>query len=65
MTKTEAWRIIEECRGWNVGQQSWQAANGGEPTSEDAVFDARRAALREAWLTVGREAEEFGVAENL
>lgn len=46
MTKEEAWKIIEECRGWNTGQRT-----GYEP--EDAIYDARRLALEKAWETVG------------
>ena len=50
MTKDEAWRIIEACRGWNTAQQSINAAKG-----EQELLDAKRAALAEAWRTVGRD----------
>ena len=53
MTKDEAWRVIEECRNWNVGQQSMSRAFGGPRTSDDDVYDARRFALELAWRAVG------------
>lgn len=53
MTKEEAWKIIEECRGWNAGQKSISLAFGGGRTSHDDVLDAKRAALAEAWRVVG------------
>jgi len=54
MTKDEAWRIITECRGWNCDQKSIGHAFGGTRTSADDAFDAKRAALAEAWKTVGK-----------
>ncbi len=57
MTKEEAWKIIDECRNWNYGQKSIGYAFGGHRSAEDDVFDARRAALLEAWKTVGTEKE--------
>jgi hypothetical protein len=53
MTKAEAWRIIEECRRWNAAQTSVSLAMRGIRTVEDDGLDARRAALAEAWRTVG------------
>ena len=52
MTKEEAWKIIEECRGWNAGQKSVSLAFGGERTSFDDLLDAKRGALAEAWRVV-------------
>jgi hypothetical protein len=60
MTKGEAWRIIEECRGWNSGQTSVSLAFTGNRTAEDDALDARRQALREAWRVVAEDAPESG-----
>jgi hypothetical protein len=46
MTKDEAWQIIRELRWWDIDQSSVSPA-------ADAVFSARRIALRNAWLTLG------------
>lgn len=54
MTKDEAWKIIEACRKWNTGQTSVSLAFNGKRTDEDDVLDARRAALKLAWKTVGQ-----------
>ena len=53
MTKDEAWRVIEEARKWNAAQTSVSLAFAGLRTAEDYVLDAKREALRQAWLTVG------------
>ena len=53
MTKDEAWKIIEACKGWNSGQKSTSLAFNGVRSAEDDVLDARRAALAEAWRVVG------------
>lgn len=55
MTKEEAWRIIEECRGWNAGQRSCSYTFNGERTVEDDMLDAKRTALTEAWKRVKEE----------
>lgn len=52
MTKEEAHVVIENCKGWNVGQQSM--SNHPETRqAEDAIHAARRAALAKAWTVVG------------
>ena len=53
MTKEEAWKIIEECRGWNVGQKSASLCFSGVRTEEDDALDAKRSALAQAWTVVG------------
>lgn len=53
MTKEEAWQIIKACENWNIGQKSLSLAFTGERVQEDDVLDARRAALEQAWKTVG------------
>ena len=55
MTKEEAWQIIEACKGWNTAQQSINDAKG-----EQELLDAKRAALAEAWRTVGMRAAPQG-----
>ena len=52
MTKEEAWKIVEECRDWNAGQMSYSFIVFGERTTEDDVFDAKRAALKKAWEVI-------------
>lgn len=54
MTRDEAWRIIDACRGWNEAQKSNSLIFNGVRDSHDDVLDARRAALAEAWRTVGK-----------
>lgn len=49
MTKDEAWKIIEECKGWNADQQSISLALGGARTILDDALDAKREALKKAW----------------
>jgi len=46
MTKEEAWKIIESCKGWNT-------CAGGFTPDEQEVFDSRRVALARAWKVVG------------
>ena len=48
----EAWRIIEECRGWNTSQKSTTHIFEGCRSSEDDILDAKRAALAEAWRVI-------------
>lgn len=55
MTKEEAFKIIESCRGWNSGQMSISLAFGGPRTSEDDVLDAKREALTRAWKVVAAD----------
>jgi hypothetical protein len=55
MNKDEAWRIIEECRGWNTSQRSIDYAFARKRTPEDDIHDARRLSLAEAWKTVGEQ----------
>jgi hypothetical protein len=54
MTREEAWRIIESCKDWNEGQKSTDLIFNGKRSTHDDVLDARRAALAEAWRTVGK-----------
>lgn len=53
MTKDEAWKIIESCKGWNTGQKSISMCFHGIRAPEDDVLDAKRDALAEAWRVVG------------
>jgi hypothetical protein len=53
MTKEEAWKIIEACRDWNIGQKSMSLAFGGPRVPEDDILDAKKIALKEAWKIVG------------
>ena len=55
MTKEEAWKIIEECRNWNCEQKSISYAFGGLRTTEDDIFDSKRAALKQAWEVVNEK----------
>lgn len=57
MTKEEALRIIEACKGWNTSQRSWSLCWRGVRTAEDDILDAKRAALAEAWRVVNSEAQ--------
>lgn len=52
MTKEEAYIVIENCKGWNVSQQS-MSSNPETRQAENAIHDARRAALAQAWKVVG------------
>lgn len=54
MSFDEAWQVIVECRGWNVGQVSVSLAFEGIRAAEDDVLDAKRAALKLAWEVVKR-----------
>jgi hypothetical protein len=58
MTKTEAWRIIEECKGWNPSQKSLSLVCWDVRTQEDDILDAKRAALAQAWRVVGEQEAE-------
>lgn len=55
MTREEAWKIIEECRGWNTSQKSSSWVCRGERSAEDDVLDAKRASLAKAWKVVGED----------
>jgi hypothetical protein len=55
MTREEAERVVEACRGWNTGQRSVSLAMGGARTDEDDLLDARRAALTRAWRVLAGE----------
>lgn len=48
MTIQEAWRIIEELRGWNTSQTSISFAMYRIEVKEDEIYHARREALRKA-----------------
>ena len=45
MTKDEAREIITLCKDWNKGQRGFTA-------EENAVYEARRRALKKAWDTL-------------
>ena len=52
MTKDEAWKIIGVCMRWNTGQ----ASISDDPEvrkSENDIYNARRAALAQAWRVIG------------
>ena len=52
MTKDEAWKIIGICERWNTGQ----ASISDDPEvrkSENDIYNARRAALAQAWRVIG------------
>ena len=53
MDRIEAWKIIEECRNWNPGCSSVSLAFYGKRTKEDDVLDAKREALKRAYLVIG------------
>jgi hypothetical protein len=53
MTREEALVIVKACENWNTGQKSISLAFGGPRTAEDDVYDARRAALKQAWQVLG------------
>jgi len=52
MTKDEAWKVIDACKGWNVSQESF-SANADTRKLETEIFNARRKALAKAWEVVG------------
>lgn len=52
MTKEEAYIVIENCKGWNIEQQCTMFI-GVKRLEVDAIYDARRAALAQAWKVVG------------
>jgi hypothetical protein len=58
MNKDEAWKIIESCKGWNVGQQSILFSPAARD-AENKVYDARREALTAAWKVVGEKNENI------
>ena len=58
MNKEEAWKVIDSCKNWNTGQKSTSFAFGGARTEEDDIYDAKRAALKEAWKAIGQEKAE-------
>jgi len=45
MTISEAWKIIEACKGWNTSQEGFTAA-------ENEIFVQKRAALAKAWWVI-------------
>lgn len=52
MTKDEAWKIIGICERWNTSQ----ASISDDPVvlkSENDIYNARRAALAQAWRVIG------------
>lgn len=61
MTLEEAWKIIDACKNWNTSQRSPSLAFGGVRKLEDDVYDARRAALAEAWRVVGGSKSQLKV----
>lgn len=58
MTKEEAWKIIESCKDWNTSQRSISSCFRGVRTDEDDYLNARREALRKAWLVVGEKEDD-------
>lgn len=56
MTSTEAVKVIEACRGWNIEQKSVSLVLKGIRTAEDDLLDARREALLKAWKTLSKDA---------
>lgn len=53
MTKDEAQKIIDDCKGWNIEQKSCSYAFQGVRTKADDAYDAKRDALRAAWRVIG------------
>jgi hypothetical protein len=52
MTKDEAWKIIGVCERWNKSQ----ASISDDPEirkAENDIYNARRAALAQAWRVIG------------
>lgn len=57
MTKDEAWKIIGVCTRWNTGQ----ASISDDPEirkAENDIYNARRAALAQAWRVIGDQEDE-------
>jgi hypothetical protein len=57
MTKDEAWKIIGVCMRWNTGQ----ASISDDPVvqkAENDIYNARRAALAQAWRVIGEQEGE-------
>jgi hypothetical protein len=57
MTKDEAWKIIGVCTRWNTGQ----ASISDDPVvqkAENDIYNARRAALAQAWRVIGEQEGE-------
>ena len=50
MTKEQALEILKLYRNWNVGQTSVDYALNHTRTSEDDIYDQRRALIKEAQL---------------
>ncbi len=59
MTKDEAWRIIEACKGFNL--QYWPSKLRPE---EAAVLIARKEAWAKAWRVVGEKECAFQVSSS-